>query len=444
MRRRRSRPPTLLGMNHDHRPCRVCLRRRRETPGYVMLLAASATTNTRRRATRHRVIKGGTISYADKHGTLPCIVRDLSAEGACLRVFNPTIVPDRFTLNVDVDGLRVACRVSWRRRFDVGVAFDAPACMEAPRRPQIVVPLRPAARPQLRRKSRPQAAADHQSITSSPQVVGPDRPAITSIHPPTASDTFLDFIIDLDADVTRACLLVATGTSIADALASDRPGCRPKDFITYYPRESASLMRASSILTRRYPRSALHAAMSAFNGALADAKTATLAFPRLLETGSVAFDPALRDLVPRWRRAAATALRMTIEIDRLLAVHGLTRGTPTTEALTALLAAAIRGEAPLATATCGIALPPWGDRRSEPRLRANIAVTLRTANRSHAVVIRDRTATSLGIDGAPHLDIGTTVELVFGAYLKTTARVVWCDHGRAGLALATAPIIPST
>jgi hypothetical protein len=76
-------------------------------------------------APRHRVDRPAIAEYGgDK---CPCIVRDLSTSGAAIEF------PDRvdlipiakaFTLILPDDGLRLACRIVWKRDYRMGVTFD--------------------------------------------------------------------------------------------------------------------------------------------------------------------------------------------------------------------------------------------------------------------------------------------------------------------------------
>ena len=75
-----------------------------------------------REATRHRVLKAGTISFAG--GGIDCTVRNLSETGAALEVVTPLFIPDRFTLIVPTDQLKRPCRIVWRKENRMGVAFD--------------------------------------------------------------------------------------------------------------------------------------------------------------------------------------------------------------------------------------------------------------------------------------------------------------------------------
>jgi hypothetical protein len=74
-------------------------------------------------APRYRVSKPAQIEYGgDK---TPCTVRDLSATGAAIELADPSATtPSAFTLILPEDGLRLPCRVVWRRTFKIGVTFD--------------------------------------------------------------------------------------------------------------------------------------------------------------------------------------------------------------------------------------------------------------------------------------------------------------------------------
>ena len=74
-------------------------------------------------APRHRVMKSAKIEYGGDE--IPCTIRDLSTTGAALEFSNlAQIVSASFTLILPDDGLKLRCRLVWRRAFRIGVAFD--------------------------------------------------------------------------------------------------------------------------------------------------------------------------------------------------------------------------------------------------------------------------------------------------------------------------------
>ena len=73
-------------------------------------------------ATRHRILKAGTIEFSGD--AIACTVRNISETGAALEINSPLWFPDHFTLSINSDGLRKSCHIVWRREKRIGVAFD--------------------------------------------------------------------------------------------------------------------------------------------------------------------------------------------------------------------------------------------------------------------------------------------------------------------------------
>ena len=78
----------------------------------------------RRKTTRHRTLKAGSISFNRAAG-IDCRVRNLSPVGACLEVESQLGIPDDFTLVVESEHLKQHCRVIWRTPQRIGVEFAA-------------------------------------------------------------------------------------------------------------------------------------------------------------------------------------------------------------------------------------------------------------------------------------------------------------------------------
>jgi hypothetical protein len=71
---------------------------------------------------RHRVLKVGTIDSTG--GAIDCTVRNLSLTGAAIEIANQQAIPDKFTLVVPRDNLRLPCHVVWRKAYRIGVQFE--------------------------------------------------------------------------------------------------------------------------------------------------------------------------------------------------------------------------------------------------------------------------------------------------------------------------------
>lgn len=77
----------------------------------------------RRRNARHRVFKAGTIEF-NRAGGVSCLVRNLSAQGACLEVESPLGIPETFALQITGEKGLHRCRLIWRQTKRLGVAFE--------------------------------------------------------------------------------------------------------------------------------------------------------------------------------------------------------------------------------------------------------------------------------------------------------------------------------
>jgi hypothetical protein len=77
----------------------------------------------RRAVPRHRTFKGGTIAFNRHFSTVDCLVRNLTAKGALLRVASSTGIPARFDLKLEHEDYR-PCRVIWRHPDAIGIVFE--------------------------------------------------------------------------------------------------------------------------------------------------------------------------------------------------------------------------------------------------------------------------------------------------------------------------------
>jgi hypothetical protein len=77
----------------------------------------------RRTTARQRRLNGAKIIFNNNTSVIECVVRDLSAEGARLRVASPIGIPDLFDLRIDRNGACYQSKVAWRSADHVGVTF---------------------------------------------------------------------------------------------------------------------------------------------------------------------------------------------------------------------------------------------------------------------------------------------------------------------------------
>ena len=79
----------------------------------------------RRAEPRHRVFKGGSLSFNKGYGALECVVRNQSEHGARLRFGETSAVPPQFDLRVGGEDRVRRAHVRWRGLTDIGVALDS-------------------------------------------------------------------------------------------------------------------------------------------------------------------------------------------------------------------------------------------------------------------------------------------------------------------------------
>ncbi len=71
---------------------------------------------------RDFALEPGTIEF---HGrTVSCLVRSLSRHGASLDVISAGVIPDRFTLELPLEGVSYSCHLLWRKEMEIGVSFQ--------------------------------------------------------------------------------------------------------------------------------------------------------------------------------------------------------------------------------------------------------------------------------------------------------------------------------
>jgi hypothetical protein len=73
---------------------------------------------------RHRTLKRGKIVFDRRNCVIDCMVRNVSAAGACLELPSTVGVPDRFDLLIARETYPRRCRIAWKDDTRVGVTFQ--------------------------------------------------------------------------------------------------------------------------------------------------------------------------------------------------------------------------------------------------------------------------------------------------------------------------------
>jgi hypothetical protein len=77
-----------------------------------------------RASPRRRRLNGAKIVFNNNASVIDCVVRDISPQGARIRVASPIGIPDRFDLRIDRSGTTYPSKVAWRSNDQIGVTFD--------------------------------------------------------------------------------------------------------------------------------------------------------------------------------------------------------------------------------------------------------------------------------------------------------------------------------
>ena len=75
-----------------------------------------------RRTPRRITSSEAVIVFDAARQRLPCVIRNISPDGAKLEIFGRSQIP--LTFDLLADGQLVPCRLVWRSLREVGVAFD--------------------------------------------------------------------------------------------------------------------------------------------------------------------------------------------------------------------------------------------------------------------------------------------------------------------------------
>jgi hypothetical protein len=79
-----------------------------------------------RKHQRAKAFLGAKIIFNESHSSFDCIVKEMSAGGAMIKIENVLAVPENFDLALS-DGRNFQCQVRWRRINAIGVEFMAAA-----------------------------------------------------------------------------------------------------------------------------------------------------------------------------------------------------------------------------------------------------------------------------------------------------------------------------
>ena len=77
-----------------------------------------------RASARRRVCYGAKIAVGSALAPIEVLVRNISDEGAAVRVLGGRLLPNPFQLTVDRAGIARSAHIVWKNGDDIGVSFD--------------------------------------------------------------------------------------------------------------------------------------------------------------------------------------------------------------------------------------------------------------------------------------------------------------------------------
>ena len=249
-------------------------------------------------------------------------------------------------------------------------------------------------------------------------------------------DDLLALLVTLHPEVSRTGVLMAASASLANALAAGHAGVKTRALITHFPRESASLLLVSKRIERWYGASPLSRLVSTFNRDLSLAKDASL---RLISQGAAW--PATEtvsdfsNLATAWQTSCRSALALLDGLDEIFACHGMVGPASERSPLLTLLDCSAKAEYPLIGASGQVIMPPWAERRQFERTPLRWPAQIFVAGQADRAIVRDMSATGIGLECGFDLQVGTRVVLEVGSALRVEGTVAWASDHRAGLEL---------
>ena len=119
----------------------------------------SATSDERRTLLRKRSFLQGRLYFNNRRSSLDCLVRDISDQGAKLKVSDSIAIPEFVELHIPNKDETYRAKVQWRTGFEIGVTFESD--QEAP---SIVPGAAPADLPERVRRLEAEVASLHRKL----------------------------------------------------------------------------------------------------------------------------------------------------------------------------------------------------------------------------------------------------------------------------------------
>jgi hypothetical protein len=98
----------------------------------------SLIMGNKRSAIRTRTLLKGVAIFNNRQSTADCLVRNMSASGARLRLWNAELLPEHFDLIVPHKAVTYRARIAWRGDGEIGVVFETAQAETADPLPRVI------------------------------------------------------------------------------------------------------------------------------------------------------------------------------------------------------------------------------------------------------------------------------------------------------------------
>jgi len=119
----------------------------------------SATSDERRTLLRKRSFLQGRLYFNNRRSSLDCLVREISDQGAKLKVSDSIAIPEFVELHIPNKDETYRAKVQWRTGFEIGVTFE-----NEQESPSIVPGAAPADLPERVRRLEAEVASLHRKL----------------------------------------------------------------------------------------------------------------------------------------------------------------------------------------------------------------------------------------------------------------------------------------
>ena len=244
-------------------------------------------------------------------------------------------------------------------------------------------------------------------------------------------------LLALRAEVMRISVLTAICATAANIVRNEPDTRAARALTRFFPVGSSDFILASARFRRLAPGSITAIAIDAFYEALSKATCATLMFTASRQEASQFTTISAVDLAAAWRAACTQAHALLIELDLGLA-KAIGTDIPNIKAdngdrLIVALKEAAGGGLPFRDADGEIVMPSWVEQRHSPRVDVAFLASIIVGSGTKPIRISDLSSGGLGVETSEALEEGNLVTIKVSD-IVIPGRVIWCRHGRAGIA----------